>query len=230
MPIESLSLSIGAAELPLTIATPARPGPLLAVVPSIFGVGPDVLAFAERFSAVGALVAVFNPMWRQGHAALDVDTESAQALARMRQHHSDDTLTDLRAVLDWADSHPLCTGARVALGICFGGRFAFQAAANGWVDAAATWHGGGLGALCGLAPQVKVPLRMDFGAVDPLIPPSEVARIQAAFADHRNATVAVHPDSGHGFTHVGTRAGNPAAAQAAAMALEGLLRQRMSAA
>ena len=54
----------GDSTLPLTVGRPARPGPLLAIVPSIFGVGPDVEAWVARFAAAGALVAVFPPFWR----------------------------------------------------------------------------------------------------------------------------------------------------------------------
>ena len=56
-----VSLPHGGATLPLTVGRPAQPGPLLAIVPSIFGVGPDVVKWVERFAKGGALVAVFHP-------------------------------------------------------------------------------------------------------------------------------------------------------------------------
>ena len=227
MTLSTVSLSVGSAELPLRVALPVRPGPLLAVVPSIFGVGPDVVGFAERFAAMGALVAVFHPFWRRSSEPSDVDRDARQALARKREHREADTLSDLEAVLNWGRIHPRSNGRTLALGICFGGRFAIQAAARGWVDAAASWHGGGIGGLCASAPEIRVPVAMDFGGADPLIPLEEVDRIRVAFQHHPRVTVAVHPGAGHGFSHVGTRAAEPAAAEAAALRVEGLLQELM---
>ncbi len=218
-----VSLPQGGAALPLTIGRPAQPGPLLAIVPSIFGVGPDVEAWVARFAAAGALVAVFPPFWRQSTVAVDVERGARVALAQKRAHRHEDTDADLAAVLRWGRAQPACNGRAVALGICFGGRFALRAAAAGELDAAATWHGGGLDALVGLAPQVRVPVAMDFGAADRLVPLEAVARIRSAFAEHPAVTVAVHPGAGHGFSHLGTRVGQPAAAEAAARRLEALL-------
>ena len=107
------------------------------IVPSIFGLSPDVLEFANRFRDAGALVVVFNPFWRQSADPIDIETGASIAIQHKNQHTESSTLGDLRAVLKWGKEHSMCNGRALALGICFGGRFAFQAAAFGWVDAAA---------------------------------------------------------------------------------------------
>ena len=208
---------------PLAVGTPEVPGPLLVIVPSIFGLGPDVLRFCDRFAEAGALVMAFDPFWRQRTAPSSVETGAPEALALRRTHDAALTEADLRATLDWGHRHPLCSGPRIALGICFGGRFAFRAAAEGWVDGAATWHGGGLGTLAHLAPAIRVPIRLDFGGADPLIPKQEVEQLRAAFADHPSAAIHLHPGAGHGFSHRDTRACSPAAAEASARGLEALI-------
>ena len=64
---------------------------------------------------------------------------------------------------------------------------------------------------------------MRSGAADRIVSLEAVDRIRAAFAEHPEVTVAVHPGAGHGFSHLGTRSGQPAAAEAAAIRLETML-------
>ena len=66
---------------------------------------------------------------------------------------------------------------------------------------------------------------LDFGAADPLIPLSEVAQIQSAFSNHYFVEIRIHPDSGHGFSHLGTPRCNPKAAESAARGVETLIVQ-----
>ena len=223
MTLHKLQLKLDDGVIPLCIAAPISPGPLLVIVPSIFGLSPDVLAFATRFQAAGALVMAFNPFWRQSAEPIDIETSVSIAIQRKNQHTESSTLSDLDAVLKWGKKHSMCDGRALALGICFGGRFAFQAASFGWVDAAAAWHGGGLGKLLNLAESISVPLSMDFGAADPLIPLSEVDQIQSAFSSHSSVDLRIHADSGHGFSHLGTSRCNPKAAERAAQGVEALI-------
>ena len=59
----------------------------------------------------------------------------------------------------------------------------------------------------------EVHIEMDFGEADPLIPLSDVEKIQALFRNHPNIQIRTHEKSGHGFTHTGTVKYNENAAQ-----------------
>ena len=141
MRLDIVTVPLSGGAIPVTRIAPAEGGPLLVFLPSIFGVGADVVAHAERFAKAGALVAAIDPFWRQLPGPLSVGREVKKALARCREHSDEDMRSDLRAVIDWGRRQPLCNGRVVVLGVCYGGRFALEVAAEGLVDAAATWHG-----------------------------------------------------------------------------------------
>ena len=202
--------------IPVLRAAPERPGPGLVIVPSIYGVGQDVVAHAAHFAAKGALVWVIDPFWRSAPGALAHGDPAA--LLRRRQHAPSDGHADTEALLGAIREDPLCRGSLFVLGICFGGRFAFTAAADGLVAGAAAWHGGGLGALLGRAEDICVPLSLDFGESDPLIPLHEVQAIREAFAGRPEVEIRSHPGAGHGFSHTGVPGVFDASATAAAVA------------
>ena len=216
MRLDVVTVPLEEGAIPVTRIAPADAGPLLVFLPSIFGVGADVVAHSERFASAGALVAAIDPFWRQLPGPLAVGREMEAALARRREHSDEDMRSDLSAVIDWGRRQPLCNGRVIVLGVCYGGRFALEVAAEGLADAAAVWHGAGLGALLPRAPEISVPLRLEFGGADPLTPPEEIEAIRAAFAPQREVKIQMHPGAGHGFSHVETEACEPAAAEASA--------------
>ncbi len=65
---------------------------------------------------------------------------------------------------------------------------------------------------------------LDFGARDPLIPLTDVEAIQAKLI-HLRATIRVHENCGHGFTHWGTERCVPEAADTAANSVLALIDQ-----
>ena len=169
--------------IPLSIASPISPGPLLVIVPSIFGLGPDVLAFANRFRDAGALVVVFNPFWRHSADPIDIETGASIAIQHKNQHTESSTLGDLHAVLKWGKEHSMCNGRALALGSVLGADLLFKQHPLGGLMLPLRGMAG-LGKLLSLADSISVPLSLDFGAADPLIPLSEVAQIQLAFSSH----------------------------------------------
>lgn len=200
-------------RMPVVRLEPCNSGPLLVMVPSIFGIGPDVVEYAVAFASAGGLVYVLDPFWRFSPGPLPIPTGSSQAMKRMREVDTNQVLTDLLTAIDAGRREVLCNGDVILLGICFGGQFVVQAAQEVGVQGLATWHGGNL--LSVLEPSMlnKVQIEMDFGEADPLIPLSEVNSIKEMFRNHPNIQIRTHKMSGHGFTHTGTVKHNANAAQ-----------------
>jgi carboxymethylenebutenolidase len=111
----------------------------------------------------------------------------------------EDVARDLYAVIDRARSLPECNGHVVTLGVSFGGRFAVEAAADGIVDAAVTWHGAGLVPLAERLGGGAAPLSLHFGEEDPTNPLTDVERLRLALASHPSAEVRVYPGARPGF-------------------------------
>ena len=225
MTINRLVKGRGAEPVHVYESKPSEPGPGLIIVPSIFGIGPDVIEHADGLAAQGALVWVLDPFWRTAPGPLTVGVQAPEAMARKRAHAEQaghDDVTDLLAAIR---QERLCCGRTLTLGICFGGRFSFLAAARGLVDGCAAWHGGGLGSLLDRAADIRVPTSLHFGDADPLIPIAEVDEIRAAFSEHEGVEIGLHPGAGHGFTHTGALPYNAAATRSAVAGIVRLIGQ-----
>ena len=66
--------------IPILRLEPITMGPLVVIVPSIFGIGSDVVEYAKTFSKAGALVYVMDSFWREapGPLPIPVKVESIQ--------------------------------------------------------------------------------------------------------------------------------------------------------
>jgi carboxymethylenebutenolidase len=117
-----------------------------------------------------------------------------QAMDRKRAY------VDLRAVIDWTRTQS-ANPAIVMLGICFGGPYALSAAADGLVQGVVTWHGSRMENFLQRSAEMRCPMRMHFGSVDPIVPMSAVEAVRAAFSGRQDAQVIVHEGATHGFSH-----------------------------
>ena len=211
---ETKTLPVADGAVPVHCVRPAQPGPLLVVVPSIFGVSPDVEYYATLFAEHGALVYVLDSFWRTMPGPLPIGGDATLALKRRRETHPDDVCADILAAVEAGLSDRDCNGRAILLGICFGGRSMVRVAQSRRVDGVAVWHGSGLSQV--LVPEAlgQTPIVIDTGAADPMIPPSEVDKVREALAQS-DAQVRVHAGAEHGFSHRGTPKYNAAAATAA---------------
>lgn len=214
--IERTTLPVEGEGLPVTVVRGAGRGAALVVVPSGFGVATDVVEQMTELAADASLVVAMDPFFRDAPGVVpygDMPTvmKRLQGLDRERFYR------DLRAVLDWARR---ASGGRplVVVGVCFGGTFALRAAADDLIDGAVSWHGGRMETLAGRAGEVKVPLRLHFGAVDPVVPMAAVEALRAAFAGRDEVRIFVHEGATHGFSHRSAPQAYDAAAEKAGMA------------
>ena len=169
----------------------------LVVMPAAFGIGADVAAQLQELAAHAAVVVAVDPFARDAPEPLPY-TDTPAVMQRLQGLDRARASADFHAAIDLARTQ---APRVVALGVCFGGVFALSAAADGLVDAAVTWHGGRLETLMGRASEMRCPLRLHFGAVDPIVPPAAVDSIRAAFAGRDDVDVVVHAGATHGFTH-----------------------------
>jgi carboxymethylenebutenolidase len=216
MALSRHALPVPAGLLPLTVARGGGSGAALVVVPSAFGVAPDLEAQLEALAGEARLVATFDPFFREDPGVVPYE-DMARVMQRLRGLDRARAQADLRAVLAWARAEA-GGGPVVVLGVCFGGPFALLAAADGLVDGVATWHGTRLESFLGRAPEMRCPMRLHFGGVDPFVPPAAVEAVREAFAGREDVHLFVHPGATHGFTHPGAAKAYDARAERAALA------------
>jgi carboxymethylenebutenolidase len=184
------------------LAVPERtPAPGLLVIVPIFGVTEEMRRAVDRYASRGYVVIAPDPFWRvQPGTLARTDEGRAHAVARAKQVDVHQELDDLRVTLVTLRAHPECNGNVAVLGFCFGGRYAFLAAAQLDVQAAAGFHPTQIGASLDEAPDVKVPLSLHYGEIDPVTPPEEIAATRAALAGKPGIEIVVHPGATHNFS------------------------------
>jgi carboxymethylenebutenolidase len=166
-------------SLPLTIARRDGRGSAVVIVPSAFGVAPDLEEQMRELASTARVVVAFDPFFR-GDGGVAAYDDLPRVMARLAALDRDRCARDLAAALAWTGT------PAIVLGICFGGPFALGAGA-------VTWHGTRLEQHLSRAADISCPLRLHFGAADPIVPPAAVDAIRAAFADHADAEIVAQP-------------------------------------
>jgi carboxymethylenebutenolidase len=184
------------------LAVPDRtPAPGLLVVVPIFGVTDEMQRVVDRYASRGYVVIAPDPFWRVQPGTLPrTDEGRAQASARAKHVDVQRELDDLRVTLEVLREMPECSGKVGVVGFCFGGRYAFLAAAQLDVQAAAAFHPTNIGASLDAAPAVKAPLSLHYGEVDPVTPPDEIAATRTALDGKPGVEIMVHPGATHNFS------------------------------
>ena len=202
--------------LPLTYARAEGKGAAVVIMPAASGVGPDLEAQMAELATDARVVVTFDPFFRDD-PGLAPYGDMKRIMGRLRAVDPARTYGDLRAVIDWARGQ--APGSPVVmLGICFGGPFALQAAADGVVDAVVTWHGSRMENHLARVAEMRCPMHHHIGAVDPVVPPAALEALRAAFAGRPNVRLFVHGGATHGFSQRGAPQAYDARAEQAGMA------------
>ncbi|HET9335805.1 MAG TPA: dienelactone hydrolase family protein [Sphingomicrobium sp.] len=175
--------------------------PTVIIIPTVMGVQPLELGFAEKLVALGYHVVVADLFGRRFTPGVDKEAAFA-AMGELRADRA--ALRDrLLAVLDEVRKREHVDTSRIAvIGYCFGGQCALDVARSGAdVAAVAAFHG--LFDPCGLPPQpIKAKVAAYHGWDDPMVPPEAVAalgnELTAAGADWQ---IHAYGHVGHGFTN-----------------------------
>jgi carboxymethylenebutenolidase len=214
MTITHHSLAVDGGDLPLTIARPGRDGAAVVIVPSAFGVGPDLEAQMEEIAADAGLVVSMDPFFRSDPGPAPYE-DMKRVIARIQAIDRRESYDDVRTVIDWARAES--GRSVVVVGICFGGPFALLAAADRLADGVVTWHGSRMDNYLERVSEMHCPMRLHFGGADPFVPMEAVDAVRRAFADHRDVEIVVHDGATHGFSHRGAKAAYDERAETAGM-------------
>lgn len=185
------------------VALPAAGrGPGLVLIQEIFGVNTYIRDVADRLAALGYVVVAPDMFWRlEPGVAIDGtdDTALGQAMGYAGRFDAAAGIGDLGAGLAHLRALPECTGPVGVIGFCFGGTFAYLAAAHLDPVVAVSYYGSGVAGALDVLPQVTCPVLFHFGDADPYLPNEDVERLAAASAGMANVEILVQAGSGHAF-------------------------------
>jgi dienelactone hydrolase len=175
--------------------------PTVIIIPTVMGVQPLEIGFAEKLVALGYHAVVADLFGRRFTPGVDKEAAFA-AMGKLRADRT--ALRDqLLAILEEVRKRPHVDKDRVAvIGYCFGGQCALDVARSGAdVAAVASFHG--LFDPCGLPAQpIKAKVVAFHGWEDPMVPPEAVValgnELTQAGADWQ---IHAYGHVGHGFTN-----------------------------
>jgi carboxymethylenebutenolidase len=176
-------------------------GPGIVLIQEIFGVNEHIRSVAEQYAADGYLVIAPDLFWRHGHRTeLGYDEAGwKRAVELMNATDTQKAQADIKLAIDALKAHPGLDGRIASIGFCFGGMLSYNTAANGFVDVAIAYYGGGIQNQLDRAGEIKVPLLMHFGEQDSHIPIDAVKQIAERFEFNDDVDIEVYPGAEHGF-------------------------------
>ena len=178
-----------------------RKGPGIVLIQEIFGVNEHIRSVAEQYAADGYLVIAPDLFWRNGHR-IELGYDEAgwkRAVELMNATDVDKAQSDIELAIDALKAQPGLDGGIASIGYCFGGLLSYHTAANGLVDVAIAYYGGGIQNQLDRADEIEVPLLMHFGEQDSHIPLEAVEKIAERFENNDNVEIVVYPEAEHGF-------------------------------
>ena len=180
---------------------PTGKGQAIIIIQEIFGVNEHIRSVAEQYASDGYVVLAPDIFWRsKPHIELGYSADDmAKGIGFMEQVDMAKALGDIAATAKTLRAMPEVTGKLAAVGYCFGGRLAYLSAANGIVDAAVPYYGGGIQNYLDQAGKIKTPILFHYAENDGNIPMSAVANVKKSFAGRDNATFFIYPGADHGF-------------------------------
>lgn len=178
-----------------------RKGPGIVLIQEIFGVNEHIRSVAEQYADDGYLVIAPDLFWRSGHR-IELTYDEAgwkRAIELMNATDVDKAQKDIELAIDALKAQPGLDGGIASIGYCFGGLLSYHTAANGLVDVAIAYYGGGIQNQLDRADEIEVPLLMHFGEQDSHIPLEAVEKIAERFDNNDNVEIVVYPEAEHGF-------------------------------
>jgi carboxymethylenebutenolidase len=177
-------------------------GPAIVLLQEIFGVNQHIRNVADQYAADGYVVLAPDLFWRHG-ARIELGYDDAgwkRAVELMNATDFAKAQADIGATIKALRALDATAGQKLAsIGYCFGGRLSYHTAANGLVDAAVCYYGGGIQNALDRAADIKVPVLMHFGAADSHIPLDAVKSIAERFEENDEVEIHVYDGAEHGF-------------------------------
>lgn len=176
-------------------------GPGIVLIQEIFGVNEHIRSVAEQYAADGYLVIAPDLFWRSG-PRIELTYDEAgwkRAVELMNATDVTKAQADIKLSIDALQAQPGLDGGIASIGYCFGGLLSYHTAANGFVDVAIAYYGGGIQNQLDRADEIQVPLLMHFGEADSHISLEAVEKIAERFDNNDNVEIVVYPEAEHGF-------------------------------
>jgi carboxymethylenebutenolidase len=177
-------------------------GPGIVLLQEIFGVNQHIRNVADQYAADGYVVLAPDLFWRDG-ARIELGYDDAgwkRAVELMQGTDFAKAQADIAATIKTLRALDAVGDEKIAsIGYCFGGRLSYHTAANGLVDAAVCYYGGGIQNSLERAAEIKVPMVMHFGSADSHIPLDAVKSIAEKFESNEEVEIHVYEGAEHGF-------------------------------
>lgn len=175
--------------------------PTVIIIPTVMGVQPLEVGFAERLNELGYHVVIADLFGRRFTPGVDKEAAFA-AMGELRSDRA--ALRDrLLAIVDVVRVRPHVDSDRIAvIGYCFGGQCALDVARSG-IDIAAVASFHGLFDPPGLPPQpIKARVAAYHGWDDPMVPPEAVVALgNELTAGGSDWQIHAYGNVAHGFTN-----------------------------
>lgn len=188
---ENVKIVNGNLQIDAYLAQPVGDGtfPGIVVFQEIFGVNAHIRDITERIAQQG-YVAIAPALYQRTAPGFEIGyTDDDVKLGRSYkvQTQATELLGDTQAAIDYLKGLPNTTSAIGTIGFCFGGHVAYLVATLPDIKATASCYGAGIATLCPgeegttleRTSQIGGTLYGFFGTIDPLIPLTQVDRIEA---------------------------------------------------
>ena len=161
------------------------------VLQEIFGITDHIQAICQQYATHGFL-AIAPALFDRIKKNIVLDYSSfAEGRDYKMQLHDEQVLLDIAAAAATAEND-----LKVAvLGFCFGGALSYLASTRLNLNCAISYYGGGIAEKY-INQNPLCPIMYHFGALDPIIPSTDVAAIQS---NHPEGVFHIYDNAGHGF-------------------------------
>ncbi len=161
------------------------------VLQEIFGITEHIQAICQQYATHGYL-AIAPALFDRIKKNIVLDYSSIEEGRDYKMQLQDEqVLLDIAAAAATAEND-----LKVAvIGFCFGGALAYLASTRLNLDCAISYYGGGIAEKY-INQNPLCPIMYHFGALDPIIPSTDVAAIQS---NHPEGVFHIYEDAGHGF-------------------------------
>ncbi len=161
------------------------------VLQEIFGITDHIQAICQQYATHGFL-AIAPALFDRIKKNIVLDYSSfAEGRDYKMQLQDEQVLLDIAASAATAEND-----LKVAvIGFCFGGALSYLASTRLNLDCAISYYGGGIAEKY-INQKPLCPIMYHFGALDPIIPSTDVAAIQS---NHPEGVFHIYEDAGHGF-------------------------------
>jgi carboxymethylenebutenolidase len=176
----------------LYVAKPkSEAGATVIVLQEIFGITDHIKDVCKQYAAHGYL-AIAPALFDRIKKNIVLDYSSfAEGRDYKMQLQDEQVLLDIAASAATAEND-----LKVAvIGFCFGGALSYLASTRLNLDCAISYYGGGIAEKY-INQNPLCPIMYHFGALDPIIPSTDVAAIQS---NHPEGVFHIYEDAGHGF-------------------------------